>query len=124
MTESAALPIFMTYYEGLALIAKSDEYYSFDEIARRAFGASLGSALHEFAGWDGSPEKFEPTFHTAFTPFMPEKEDRDQMLHAISPKTPEPEITLWESLRSTKQMADLYLINAARRKWLERFEKK
>lgn len=124
LTEAEALPIFRPYYDGLALVAKSDEYYSFDEMARQAFGASLGGALHEFAGWDGTPEKFAPTFHTAFTPFMPEKEHRDQMLHAISPQKPDPELTLWESLRSTKQMADLYLINVARRKWLERFEKK
>ena len=120
MTEDKALPIFGPYFDGLALIAKSDVYVSFDELARHAFGAILRGALHKFAGWDGNSHTFEPTFHAAFSSFMPEKDHRDQMLHTISPKEPHPKLALWERLRSTKQMADLYLMHVARQKWLAR----
>ena len=122
LTEEEALPIFKPYFDGLALLAKSDIFYSFNELARLAFGASLGGALHKFAGWDGSPENFETTFHAAFSPFMPDEEHRSQTLRVISPKELDRETTPWERLRSTKQMADLYLINVARNQWIERLK--
>ena len=122
MTSDEAAPIFMPYFNGLALLAKSDEFFSFDQIAHREFGACLGEALNRFAGWDGAKETFELVFHKAFEPFMPEKSHRDEMLKALVPKEGDPKIEPWEMLRAAKHAADLYLVYVANQKFQERFE--
>jgi AbiV family abortive infection protein len=116
MSDADAEPIFGPYLHGLALTAKSDTFYSFDALSRRAFGASLAGALRHYGGWTGKAEDFEASFHEGFAPFMPDREHREQMLRALRPEG-DPAETLLVNLRSAKQLADLYLIDAARRTW-------
>jgi len=59
LPEAEAEPIFRPYFDGLALIAKSDIFYSFDILARHAFVASLAGALRRYGGWSGKFEDFE-----------------------------------------------------------------
>ncbi len=114
LPEVQAEPIFMPYYHGLALIAKSDVFYNFDLLARRAFCGSLAGALRRYGGWSGKPEDFEASFHDGFAPFMPDLEHRTQMFKALTGEG-DPTETSLVNLRSVKQLADLYLIHTARR---------
>lgn len=116
LAEADAEPIFRPYYDGLALISKSDRFYSFDELARRAFVASLAGAFARYAGWDGKDDSFHLCFHAAFAPIMPEQEHRDQMFRFLT-REGDPNETSLVNLRSAKQLADLYLILIGRRMW-------
>jgi len=116
LTEAEAEPIFRPYFDGLALIAKSDIFYNFDQLARRAFVASLAGALRRYGGWSGKSEDFEARFHEAFAPFMSEREHRDRMFKTLEPGG-DPTETSLGNLRSAKQLADLYLIHVGRRTW-------
>lgn len=116
LPEAQAEPIFRPYLDGLAMIAKSDIFYSFDELARRAFVASLAGALNCYGGWSGKSEDFEARYHEGFAPFMPDRDDRDRMFRALTPGG-DPDETPLVNLRSAKQLADLYLIHTARRTW-------
>ena len=116
LSEPDAEPIFRPYFDGIALIAKSDLFYSFDILARRAFIASLAGALRRYGGWSGKPEDFEASFHEGFTPFMPEREHRDQMFRVLRPEGDTSETAL-ANLRSAKQLTDLYLIHTGRQTW-------
>ena len=80
LPEAEAQPIFEPYFHGLALIAKSDVFFSFDILARQAFVYRLFGALRRYGGWSGKPEDFEAAFHAQFEPFMPEQEHRERML--------------------------------------------
>jgi AbiV family abortive infection protein len=111
-----AEPIFAPYFHGLAMIAKSDVFYSLDDIGRHAFAASLGGAFHSYAGWDGDPVKFEACFHDQFVPIMPEKADRDQMFAVLNAKGSPANCAL-ENLRTTKHLTDLFLIQTASKRW-------
>jgi hypothetical protein len=102
--------------DGLALIAKSDIFYSFDDMARGAFVHSLAGAMRHYGAWNGKAEEFEARFHSAFEPFMPEREHRDQMYKALQRQGDPAETTL-VNLRSAKQLADLYLIHVAHQSW-------
>ncbi len=113
LPEADAEPIFLPYFHGLALIAKSDMFYNFDVLARQSFVASLAGALRHYGGWNGDSEKFEARFHDEFEAFMPEREHRDQMFKALTPEGNSTENSL-EDLRSAKQLADLYLIYIGR----------
>jgi AbiV family abortive infection protein len=116
LTEAEAVPIFRPYYDGLALMAKSDTFYSFDMLARRAFVASLAGALARYGGWDGKQETFRTSYDEAFAPIMPEQAHRDQMFQSLTPQG-DPEETPLVNLRSAKQLADLYLILVGQRTW-------
>jgi AbiV family abortive infection protein len=116
LAEADAEPIFKPYFDGLALIAKSDMFYSFDTLARHAFVASLAGALRRYGGWSGNFEDFEASFHEGFAPFMPDRGHRDQMFRALKPEGDLSETPL-VNLRSAKQLADLYLIHTGRRTW-------
>lgn len=116
LTEEEAAPIFRPYFDGLALIAKSDIFYNFDRAARRNFVASLKGALAKYAEWDGKDESFRASFDEAFAPIIREKENRDQMLLVLTPEGDPSESSLG-NLRCAKQLVDLYLILAGRRTW-------
>ena len=116
LPEAEAEPIFAPYLHGLALIAKSDIFYNFDELARQAFTASLAGALRKYGGWSGKIEEFQSSFHSAFEPFMGERDHRDQMFKVLTPESDSTETSL-ANLRSAKQLIDLYLIYTARQHW-------
>ena len=116
LPEAEAEPIFKPYFDGLAMIAKSDLFYNFDMLARAAFVASLAGALRRYGGWSGKPEDFEASLHEGFAPFMPEREHRDRMFRALRAAGDAAETPL-VNLRSAKQLADLYLIHTGRRTW-------
>ncbi|MGO1076356.1 AbiV family abortive infection protein [Inquilinus sp. CA228] len=116
LPETEAEPIFNPYFDGLAFIAKSDIFYSFDMLARHAFVASLAGALRRYGEWSGKSEGFEASFHQGFMPFMPEREHRDRMFKVLRPEG-DPAETPLVNLRSAKQLADLYLIHIGRRTW-------
>jgi AbiV family abortive infection protein len=118
LPEVEAEPIFRPYFDGLAFIAKSDIFYNFDALARHAFISSLAGALRRYGGWSGKMEEFEGLFHEVFAPFMPEREHRVQMFRVLKPEG-DPAVTPLVNLRSAKQLADLYLIDTARRNWRE-----
>lgn len=118
LSEADAVPIFRPYYDGLALMAKSDTFYSFDLLARRAFVGSLAAALARYGGWDGSDSSFRVSFDEAFAPIIPEKEHRDQMFQVLTAEGDQAETPL-VNLRSAKQLTDLYLILVAKRTWTE-----
>jgi hypothetical protein len=109
LPEAEAEPIFKPYLDGLALIAKSDVFYSFDILARHAFVASLAGALRRYGGWSGTLEDFEASFHEGFASFMPDREHRDRMFRALKPEG-DPAETPLVNLRSAKQLTDLYLV--------------
>jgi hypothetical protein len=114
LSDQDAIPIFKPYLDGLAFIAKSDIFYSFDALARRAFIASLAGALRRYGDWDGKPGSFKASYHAAFLPFMPDIEHRDRMFPALTPEGDSSDSAL-VNLRSAKQLADLYLIHVASR---------
>jgi AbiV family abortive infection protein len=116
LSEADAEPIFRPYFDGLALIAKSDVFYSVDDLARRAFVGCLAGAFFHYEGWDGKEESFRACFDAAFTPIMPAQEHRDQMFPALTPEG-DPNETSLVNLRSAKQLADLYLILVGKRTW-------
>ena len=116
LPEAEAEPIFSPYFHGLALIAKSDLFYNFDQLARRAFCDSLCGALRHFGGWSGKNEDFEASFHAGFQPFIPEIEHRTQMLRVLTFKGDPAESSL-ANLRAAKQLTDLYLVHTARKTW-------
>jgi AbiV family abortive infection protein len=116
LSETEAEPIFRPYFDGLALIAKSDIFYSFDTLARHAFVAALAGALRRYGGWCGDEAAFEASFHEGFAPFMPERDHRDQMFQVLKPEG-DPTETPLANLRSAKQLADLYLIHTGRETW-------
>ncbi|NRB17624.1 MAG: AbiV family abortive infection protein [Rhodobacteraceae bacterium] len=116
LAEADAAPIFRPYYDGLALMAKSDSFYSFESMARKAFIASLGAAFARYEGWDGKDESFSSCYNAAFTPIMAEQEHRDQMLRVLTGEG-DPNESPLANLRSAKQMADLYLILVGQHNW-------
>lgn len=116
LPEAEAEPIFMPYFHGLALIAKSDLFYNFDNLARHAFVASLAGALRRYGDWSGRFEDFETSFHSEFAQIMPERTHRDQMFKMLKPEG-DPAETSLVNLRSAKQLAYLYLIHTGQRTW-------
>lgn len=116
LSDKEAAPIFQPYLDGLALIAKSDIFYSFDELARTAFVQSLAAAFRRYGDWDGTDQTFETAFHRNFSPIMPQEEHRLQMLRSLT-LGGDPSETPLVNLRSAKQMADLYLILVGKREW-------
>lgn len=116
LPEQEAEPIFRPYLDGLALIAKSDAFYSFDLMARHAFVACLSGALARYGGWNGDQGSLRVCFDAAFAPIMPDPEHREQMFRVLTPEGDAMETPL-ANLRSAKQLADLYLILVGRRNW-------
>lgn len=116
LSEVEAEPIFAPYFHGLAMISKSDTFYRFDDLARHEFVKSLAGALRHYGGWSGKPEEFEECLHRGFAPFMPDQQHRDQLFKALRVEG-DPTETSLVNLRSAKQLADLYLVQTARRTW-------
>jgi AbiV family abortive infection protein len=116
LSEAEAEPIFRPYYDGLALIAKSDNFYSFDLLVRHAFVASLAGALRRYGDWNGQPEEFDARLHEGFAPFISNREDREKKFRALTLEGDPAEKPL-VNLRTAKQLADLYLIETSRRIW-------
>ena len=121
LPEEDAEPIFKPYFDGLALIAKSDTFYNFDTLARHAFVAGLAGALRRYGGWSGKQEDFEASFHEEFAPFMPDQDNRNQMFRVLKPEGDQTDTSL-VNLRSAKQLTDLYLIHTGRRTWRAIFD--
>jgi AbiV family abortive infection protein len=113
LSEADAEPIFSPYFNGLAMIAKSDTFYRFDHLARHEFIKSLAGAFRRYGDWDGSHDTFEQAFHRNFTPFMPDQEHRVQMLRSLTVQG-DPSETSLVNLRSAKQIADLFLVHTAK----------
>lgn len=116
LPEVEAEPIFRPYFDGLALIAKSDVFYSLDDIARHCFVAALAGAFRKYGGWNGEPATFEACFHEQFSGLIPEAEHRDQMLQTLRVEGDKTETPL-ANLRCAKQLSDLYLLHVAQRAW-------
>lgn len=116
LPDAQAEPIFQPYLDGIALIAKSDIFYSFDHIARHAFVASLAAAMRHYGAWSGKSEDFEASFHEEFASIIPDGADRDQMFRVLRAEGDPTESSL-ANLRSAKQITDLYLIQVGRRNW-------
>jgi hypothetical protein len=116
LPEVEAEPIFQPYFHGLALIAKSDIFYSFDALARQSFVAILAGALRRYGAWSGKHEDFEACLHEAFTPLISEREHRDRMFKALT-RDGDPAETQLVNLRSAKQLTDLYRIHTGHRTW-------
>ena len=116
LSNDEAEPIFRPYFDGLAFIAKSDAYYSLDDLARRAFASALAGALHRYGEWDGTQDSFWQKLHLAFEPFMPEQDHRDQVFDSLK-ADPNERRTSLENLRNAKHLADLYLVHIAANRW-------
>jgi hypothetical protein len=116
MDEKAAEPIFWPYFQGLALIGKSDVHTSGEEPARAAFIASLRAALRHYAAWDGKEASFRDALDRAFQPIIAEAEHRAIVFAALDPiyggARP-----ISENLVTAKHLADLFLISTARDRW-------
>jgi AbiV family abortive infection protein len=116
LPEDEAEPIFSHYFHGLAFIAKSDVYYNFDQLARNAFIFSLFGALRRYGGWNGAQEDIDGRLHEAFSPIVPEHENRQLLFKSLTVQGNPAETSL-ANLRTAKQVADLYLIQVANRTW-------
>jgi hypothetical protein len=116
LPEDEAEPIFSHYFHGLAFIAKSDVYYNFDQLARNAFIFSLFGALRRYGGWNGAQEEIDGRLHEAFSPIVPERENRQLLFKSLTVQG-NPDETSLANLRTAKQVADLYLIQVANRTW-------
>ncbi|WP_167397651.1 AbiV family abortive infection protein [Sphingomonas faeni] len=116
LSEEDAQSIFRPYYDGLALMAKSDIFYDFDTTARRAFTGSLAGAFAKYENWNGKDEDFRACYTKAFEPIIKAEEDRNQMFKVLTLEG-DPNETSLANLRLAKQLADLYLITVSKRTW-------
>ncbi len=116
LPEEEAEPIFSHYFHGLAFIAKSDVYYNLDQLARNGFIFSLFGALRRYGGWNGAQEEIDSRLHEAFSPVVPERENRELLFKSLTVQGNPAETSL-ANLRTAKQVADLYLIQVANRTW-------
>ena len=116
LPEAEAAPIFSHYFHGLAFIAKSDVYYNMDQTARMAFTSSLFEALRIHGGWNGTQEDIDTKLHAAFAEIVPEREHRELLFKSVTIQGDPGESSL-ANLRTAKQVADLYLIQVAKRTW-------
>ncbi|WP_370116728.1 AbiV family abortive infection protein [Bradyrhizobium sp. USDA 329] len=123
LAEAEAEPIFAPYFNGLAMIAKSDTFYRFDDLARHEFVRSLAGALRHYGGWNGAPDEFEACFHHGFAPFMPEPQHREKVFQSLKTRG-DPNDTPLVNLRTAKHMADLYLVHTASRTWKNILDKR
>ena len=119
LRDEEAAPIFQPYLDGLALLSKSDLFYSFDDVALSSFASSLAGAMKRYGGWTGRDEDFEESFHINFEAFMPDLDHRIQMLETLRNQQLD-RAALFESIRSAKHLADLFLIHTAERLSKER----
>ncbi len=115
MGEKAAEPIFWPYFQGLALMGKSDVHTSGEEPARAAFIASLRGALRHYATWDGEDASFRDALDRAFQPIIADAEHRAIMFAALDPISGARPIS--ETMVTAKHLTDLFLINTARNRW-------
>jgi AbiV family abortive infection protein len=116
MGEKAAEPIFWPYFQGIALIAKSDVHISTEESAKAAFITSLRAALVHYGAWDGEEASFRDALDRAFQPIITEAEHRAIMFASLDP-TSGGARPITENVVVAKQLADLFLIMTARDRW-------
>jgi AbiV family abortive infection protein len=116
MGDKAAEPIFGPYFQGLALIAKSDVHISTDELARAAFITSLRAALRHYGAWDGEEVSFRDALDRAFQPIIAEAEHRAIVFAALDPIAIGAR-PISENMVTAKHLADLFLIRSARNRW-------
>lgn len=116
LRDQEAEPIFGPYFQGLALLAKSDVHVSTEMTVKNAFIASLCGAIRHFGGWDGQQASLAETLDRLFTPIIPDDNHRKQVLAALHPPIPSGPIS--PATITTKQLVDLYLIRTARDIWL------
>jgi AbiV family abortive infection protein len=116
MAERTAEPIFWPYFQGLALIAKSDVHVGMEAQARQAFVAALRAALRLYGLWDGAEASFRDALDRAFQSIIVEAEHRATVFAALEPAASARPPTL-ENVITTKQLADLFLIRTARERW-------
>jgi hypothetical protein len=116
LPEEEAQPIFSHYFHGLAFIAKSDVYYNLDQLARNAFIICLFGALRRYGDWNGAQEEIDRRLHEAFSPVIPQRENREMLFKSLTVQGNPAETSL-VNLRTAKQVVDLYLIQVANRTW-------
>jgi AbiV family abortive infection protein len=120
MGDKAAEPIFGPYFQGLALIAKSDVHISTDELARVSFITTLRASLRHYGAWDGEETSFRDALDRAFRPIIPEAEHRAVMFAALDPISGGAQ-PISEGMVSAKHLADLFLIRTASDRWQQSF---
>ncbi len=108
---------------GLGCVAKSDVFYSLDELARREFVGSLFAALEHFGGGPitakdpaSAQVEIDARVHEAFAEIVPERENREMLFKSLT-VAGDPDDTPLANLRTAKQVADLYLIRAGQLSW-------
>jgi len=111
-----AEPIFWPYFQGLALIAKSDVHLSAEESARVAFITSLRAALVHYSAWDGEEASFRDALDRAFQPIITEAEHRAIVFASLDPISDGAQ-PISENVVIAKQLADLFLVKTARDRW-------
>ena len=116
MGDEAAEPIFGPYFQGLALIAKSDVHISAEEPARAAFITSLRASLRHYGVWDGEEGSFRDALDCAFRPIITEAEHRAIVFAALDPVAGD-ERPILEKMVTAKHLADLFLIKTVRDRW-------
>jgi len=116
MEEKVAEPIFWPYFQGLALIAKSDVHLSAEESARVAFITSLRAALVHYSAWDGEEASFRDALDRAFQPIITEAEHRAIVFASLDPISDGAQ-PISENVVIAKQLADLFLVKTARDRW-------
>jgi AbiV family abortive infection protein len=99
------------YFNGLALVAKSDLHLGFAPQASERFAACLCAAMHHFADWDGTNEGL-PAAITASFPTMQEEDARELLglLRQLRRRPPDITGLTLERAAVLKFLSDVYLI--------------
>lgn len=111
--EKESEPILRPYINGMALLSRGGFHLSFDVIIFQSFRSSLLNALIYFEDWDGKDETLYGALDKLYTPIIPSKEDRDQILsNEITPLRRSD--VKQEHAVNAKRVTDLYLVMKAR----------
>jgi AbiV family abortive infection protein len=99
------------YFQGLALIAKSDLLLAFGPSASERFGTCLLEAMRHFGDWDGTEEAIGSSLSTFLAPLNAPPSDVDEMA-ALLRRTRHPPVDAAISLERAavlKSLCDAYL---------------
>jgi hypothetical protein len=72
--------------------------------------------MRQYGDWNGAREEMDARLHEAFSPIVPERENRELLFKSLTVQGNPAETSL-ANLRTAKQVADLYLIQVANRTW-------